>query len=112
MKSKHISTALIVLPLLVATLNPHLCMAQAYVDQARSAQKGGAYIPQASPELRRPLKKTVRGGRATTAQQNIARNNHSSKETQFPTVGAGSAAIVKIDADQDAWPTVGNGLRK
>lgn len=113
MKSKPISTPLLVLSLFMATLNPQISIAQAYVDQARNAQDGGVYIPQASPQLRRPLTKTnPRRGHSTTAQQNVAQNNARSNETQFPTVGAGSSAIVKIDADQAAWPTVGDGLRK
>jgi hypothetical protein len=113
MKSKRTSVALLVFPLFVAALAPHQTMAQAYVDQARSAPKGGAYVPQASPELRRPVKKTVtQVGRTTVGQQNGARNKPAPQDVQFPTVGAGSSAIVKMDADESAWPTVGDGLRK
>lgn len=113
MKSKHPTLALLVFSLFLATLHPHQTMAQAYVDQAGTASKGGAYVPQASPEIRRPVKKTnTRAGRAAASQQELARTRLESKLSQLPTVGAGSSALVKLDVDDVAWPTVGKGLAK
>ena len=98
----------LVLSLCMVTSSPNASKAQAYVGQAVGAQKGGAYVPQASPDLRRPKV------RRTTPKNNMAVAARDPKPLPtsgqaFPTVGAGSSAIIKHSVDDSAWPSVGKG---
>ena len=97
-----------VLSFCIVFSSPNDSAAQAYVDQAIGAQKGGAYVPQASPDSPRPrVTRRVSKGRAAAASREA--KPMSANDPAFPTVGAGASAIIKIIADDSAWPSVGKG---
>jgi hypothetical protein len=83
--------------------------AQAYVNQTSSGETN-AYVTQAPPTARQveipagPARRTPSvGGKRPATGIRTAKN-------PFPSVGQGSAAIVKIEAEVDTWPTVGRGV--
>jgi hypothetical protein len=83
--------------------------AQAYVNQTSSGETS-AYVTQAPPTARQveiptsPARRTPSvGGKRPAAGIRTAKN-------PFPSVVQGSVAIVKIEAEADAWPTVGRGV--
>ena len=110
MKTARAIISRLAFSLCMAILGANAAMAQAYVNQATGARQGSAYVPQVSPELRPMRAKRPLPARRTTALNGVKSTARPAIAAPvFPSVGAGSSAIVKASIDDSAWPTVGKG---
>ena len=82
--------------------------AQAYIDQTSAGDKN-AYVTQTPPTARQSDVAPLPAKKTSSVGQKRAVNGARDAKAPYPSVGKGSAAIVKIDADADEWPTVGRG---
>ena len=82
--------------------------AQAYINQT-SAGETSAYIAQTPPTARQSDIPSTSARKTASIGGKRAGNAPHKANNPFPTVGRGSSAIVKIEAEADAWPTVGKG---
>lgn len=90
---------------------PQAVSAQAYIDQVNRGEGNGAYVSQmpagAQPVVttKSPLKRKLSKASNTGGSSAI----RAAVEQAVPSVGAGSAAIVKVSSADTEWPTVGRG---
>lgn len=84
------------------------CEAQAYLDQATPG-RGSAYVEQV-PATARPIPPVIVRPSETSRLASRPRPHQTSVlHSHLPSVGAGSAAVVKVESDKEEWPTVGKG---
>jgi len=103
----HINVLLLggcLFPILVTDLG-----AQVYLGQATPG-RGSAYVQQV-PEAARPMPPVTA---TPNKSNNLAGRPHASHAVtpslRLPSVGAGSAAVVKVEGSTEEWPTVGKGV--
>jgi hypothetical protein len=82
--------------------------AQAYVNQTSAGEKS-AYISQTPPTARQNPIPAPSARQTASVGGKIAKNSARAVKNPLPTVGQGSSATVKIEAEAEAWPTVGRG---
>lgn len=87
---------------------PQAVSAQAYVDQVNRGDGTGAYVSQ-MPAGAQPVVTTKGSSRRSKVSNTAKSSAIRAVEQVVPTVGAGSAAVVKVSNSDAEWPTVGRG---
>jgi hypothetical protein len=123
MNPKMLSPACSALLMCSTLLAPDTGAAQAYVDQVGGNGRRSAYVEQmpidakpAQPKRILPVKRTGSQPKSDAAQvakkgvpAGAATSAGDAAADVFPSVGAGSSAIVRLDESAIEWPTVGRG---